>query len=62
MAAPLGLKPAHSVHGSCKASFRGLTSALQRLSIGGNTVRRQQLNVQGEQHLWRNLGQAEAAL
>ena len=53
MAAPLGLKPAHSVHGSCKASFRGLTSSLQKLSLGGSAERRQRLSVQGK---WLNPG------
>ncbi len=48
MAAPLGLKPGLSVHGSCKASFRGLTSAFQKLSVTPAANRRQKLCVQGE--------------
>ena len=34
MAGALGLKPGVRVHGSCKASCRGLTAAFQRLSTG----------------------------
>jgi hypothetical protein len=47
MAAPVALKPGLSVHGSCKASFRGLTSAFQNLRVSSAVDRRQRLCVEG---------------
>ncbi len=47
MAAPLALKPGVRVHGSCKATCRGLTSAFQRLSVGVAPSRRSSLVVEG---------------
>ena len=47
MAAPVALKPGVRVHGSCQATFRGLTSAFQRLSVGSTPSRRSGLVVEG---------------
>lgn len=46
MAAPVALKPGLNVHGSCKASFRGLTSAFQTLRVSSPAGRRQRLCVE----------------
>ena len=56
MAGALGLKPGVRVHGSCKASCRGLSAAFQRLSTGPAASSRQTLVVEGEAFRKQGLG------
>ena len=62
MAGVLGLKPGVRVHGSCKASCRGLTAAFQRLSTGPTASSRQPLVVEGEGFLATGLPPAGCKL
>jgi hypothetical protein len=47
MATHVAMRPAGSVHGSCKSSFSGLTASLQRLTVAPKEVRPLTLTVQG---------------